>query len=124
MPPSDNKIYFNHGGARIKTKEATRFENDVSEVMSGLAMSSKEEFEDNVPYSMTIIVYFKAVLNKSWPKKAKRRFKKLDCMNRQKLVTDCVMKCIGIDDRTIFDQRVIKRVDKDNPRIVVSIRRM
>jgi Holliday junction resolvase RusA-like endonuclease len=124
MPPSDNNIYFNWGRARKRTSAADKYHNQVQEAMAHLALGGCEEFEDQVPYSITIIVYFEEVLTKGWPKWAKNRFLKTDCMNRQKLVTDAVMECIGIDDRHIFDSRVIKRRDRENPRVEVILRRM
>lgn len=124
MPPSDNKLYFNRGGARIKTRAAEKYVLQVQQAMAKKALESDEEFEEHTPYGLTIVVYFKEVVTKGWPKKAKNRFLKLDCMNRQKLVTDAVTNCMGIDDRHIFDVRLLKRRDKTNPRLEVTVRRL
>jgi Holliday junction resolvase RusA-like endonuclease len=125
MPPSDNKIYFSRGRARILTTAATKFQKQVADIIATEALSGTlEDLNDHSMYAITITIYFKEVETKGWPDKAKNKFHKLDCTNRQKLVIDSIMKCFGVDDRTIFDQRIIKMRDPHNPRVEVELRRM
>lgn len=124
MPPSDNKLYFTRGGIRIKTKVAERYIKEAQNIIGHLALKGDEDFEENEAHAMTISIYFEDVVNKGWPKKAKTRFKKQDCQNRQKLVTDIVTKCLGIDDSHLFSILLLKRRDKKNPRVEVDIWRM
>jgi Holliday junction resolvase RusA-like endonuclease len=127
LPESDNKLYWNnpHGG-RSLTKAAKAYKREVRDVVSRLIASTmtRADFVPNVPYTCILSIYFDATEWKTYgqPRGAKTRYKKCDAGNRQKLVIDAIMSAIGIDDRHIFREVIIKKEDAKDPRIVVVVR--
>jgi len=108
------------------TKPAKAYKKDVKAVVSRLIASTmtSADFIPNVPYTCVLIICFDQVEWKTFeePKGAKTRYKKCDAGNRQKLVIDAVMSAIGIDDRHIFREVIVKEVDEEDPRIIVTVR--
>lgn len=126
MPPSDNKIYWNHpAGGRVLRSEAKRFKREVKNRVAKLVATSRtnSDFVVDVPYRIVLGLYFEATENSTFGQKggAKTRYKHMDASNRRKLIIDAVMESIGIDDCHIFEERVFKRVDAENPRVVVVV---
>jgi len=127
MAPSDNKIYVTlSNGVRKLSKEASQFQKKVSDIVSTAALrQSGLHFRQDVAYRIELAVFFTAIENKSWnpneTTKTKRRFKKVDAQNREKLTIDSFMGAIGVDDSHIMEKLVTKLCDPDNPRIEVRI---
>lgn len=125
MPPSDNRIYVNlpRGGRKLSA-EAERFKKDVFAIVSDTALASEHvTLDQDATYMVRLDVFFKAIENKGWPKKAKRRYKKVDLHNRQKLLIDAVTDALGVDDSCIFRVELVKDCDPERPRIEVALQR-
>jgi Holliday junction resolvase RusA-like endonuclease len=124
LPPSDNKLYFitNNYGGKVMTKEARAYHTNVKMFIAELALATKIKFNRDVPYKITLKVYFDKVENKGWLQgAAKNRYRRIDVQNRQKLVIDSIHDSIGIDDSHLFEIHKYKFVDEKNPRIEVEL---
>ncbi len=129
LPPTDNDIYVpvkkrgKSAGMRL-SDTARAYKVKVAELMADAAVLQPDfVVEDDVEYSITLVVFFKAAYSKDWPKRAKCRFRKIDSHNRLKLVIDAVMQGLGLDDNCLFEQSITKQEDPEDPRIEVEIRR-
>jgi len=129
MPPTDNNLYVpvrkKGKSAGLRLSDTARvYKVKVAEVMADAALLNPDfGIEENVEYAISLVVYFKSAYSKSWPKKAKSKFRKIDTHNRLKLVIDSVMGSMGLDDNCLFEQSVIKMEDPEDPRVEVEIRR-
>jgi Holliday junction resolvase RusA-like endonuclease len=127
MPPSDNKLYWptKYGGLKL-TPEGHQYKRYVSAHVAQLVARNfrlAKDFKQNVPYEFFLAVYFDQIELKSWKgESAKQRYKKVDLGNRQKLIIDAMTEAVGVDDRHIFKEVLVKRCDPENPRMVALLR--
>lgn len=120
LPPSDNKIYFNlKYGGRALTKDATKFKNLVKVKIAKLSVTDIISFKKNIPYRIKIKVFTK-LYNKGWPEKAKDRFKRVDTLNRTKLLVDAITEAIGIDDKHIVSA-IVEKEDSEVGKVTVTL---
>lgn len=138
MPPSDNHIreigFVFMGGKRrtiIKyTKEATNYKKDLVRHINDAYFFEVQRFaKDHHPtmvYTLQFNVYFpvEEILNKGWldvghdgERKAKSPYKRVDTLNRHKLVQDALAEAIGIDDSLFFEGDGVKLVVERGARI-------
>jgi Holliday junction resolvase RusA-like endonuclease len=127
MPPSDNKLYWpgKYGGL-VLTSEGHKYKRYVSAHVASIVarqMKRAKDFRQNVPYEFYLIVYFSEVELKAWRNKGTgARYKKVDLGNRQKLIIDAMAEAVGVDDRHVFKEVLIKRCDPNNPRMIALLR--
>lgn len=127
MPLSDNKLYWpnKHGGLTL-TNEGRKFKRYVSAQVAGIVarqLSLLKDFRQDVPYEFFLVVYFPQIELLAWQKKGTGpRYKKTDLGNRQKLIIDAMSEAVGVDDRHIFKEVLIKRCDPENPHMVALLR--
>lgn len=127
MPPSDNKLYWptKHGGMTL-TDHGRKYKRYVSAAIANTVASQfhlAKDFQQNIPYEFFLAVYFPEVEMKTWQQKGTgARYKKADLGNRQKLIIDAITEAVGVDDRHIFKEVLVKRCDPENPRMVAMLR--
>jgi hypothetical protein len=129
LPPSSNKIYepvWVQGKPRGKrlTQEARKFKIRAMKVIQKEGRGALLNLKEDVPYVLTIAVFFEKIYNKGWPGKAERRYKKVDTTNRVKLIEDTAADGVGVDDRHNFRIILEKHCDPDNPGLYVILRRV
>lgn len=127
MPPSDNKLYWptKYGGMTL-TDAGRKFKRYVSATVANIVAANLQlakDFRKNIPYEFYLAVYFPEVETKVWQQKGTGdRYKKADLQNRQKLIVDAMTEAVGIDDRHIFKEVLVKRCDPENPRMIALLR--
>lgn len=110
LPPSSNKIYYNRpGGGRGLTNEADRYKKRFIRWFTGkLMQKGLTSFSDEVAYELRLLLVLPEIVNTTWPKEARTRWKKVDPDNRVKLILDAISKTIGVDDAAFFSVTSIK----------------
>jgi hypothetical protein len=116
------------------THEANRFrENVKAAVVRQLVQIASLPVDPETVYRVTLLAYFDQLENPGWfktltkgPRKgerdAKSRYKALDIDNRIKFLQDCVVRSVGIpNDSQVFESRLVKLEDPDNPRAEVTV---
>lgn len=129
LPPSSNKIYepvWVQGKPRGKrlTQEARKFKVRAMKVIQKDGRGALLNLKEDVPYVLTIAVFFEKVLNKGWPSKAESRYKRVDATNRVKLIEDTAADGVGVDDRHNFRIILEKHCDPDNTGLYVILSRV
>lgn len=129
LPPSSNKIYepvWVQGKPRGKrlTTEGRKFKVRAMKVIQQDGRSALLNLKPDVPYVLTIVIFFDKVFNKGWPSKAESRYKKVDATNRVKLIEDTAADGVGVDDRHNFRIVLEKHCDPDNPGLYVILSRV
>jgi len=100
MPLSVNRMYSSNGfgGKTLSTAgKAWKARAKVSLVKQWVSVP-KGVFVDNTPYELHLVLRFTGMVNKGWPKRSKRRYKKKDISNYVKLLEDTISEVTGIDD--------------------------
>lgn len=129
LPPSANNMYKTvpnrkrgskpGSTLRIATKELTAFKNrfsaDVVPQYQSLILELAEMMEDpNAVMRGVATVYMDNLVNTTWPKTAKTRFKVVDADNRGKATFDAFKNALGdVDDSRIFGTWVDKALAQD-----------
>ena len=103
MPPSINKLYATVRGRRIMTAKGKTLKHEITQLVVKHVAAMPDLFRSEAKLRLTIDLYFTAVENKGWPKKAKNRYKRVDVSNRAKLLEDALFSAIGVDDSLIFE---------------------
>jgi len=99
LPPSSNNAYFNRpGGGRSLTKIGEGYKNITKAHLQQNYRRELMEFRPNRPYLIAVTFYFLDLQNKTWPKTAESRYKRLDTSNRIKLLEDVLKDVSGVDD--------------------------
>lgn len=123
LPPSVNQVYVNSkSGGRFMSEEGKSFKQAaaahfLSKHRAQLLLMSKD-----AKYSVTIKLYFPDLENKTWPKTAKTRYKRLDASNHVKVLEDVIAAVTGVDDSNTFRLTVEKYIG--TPHTVVIIEEM
>ncbi len=103
LPPSVNHAYFNlPRGGRTLTKQGKKFKTDVKARILERYYQDITKVKPNHPYGLAVVLTFADLTNKTWPREAKSRYKKIDASNRVKLLEDAVSDALGIDDSQIM----------------------
>lgn len=141
LPPSSNHIYVNRPGGRGRflSKEAEAWKNRFSQqvlapyLMQIHAFGQTVDADPNAVLELWMMFFFprEDIINTTFGSglkaAAKTRYKKMDVQNRIKLVTDAVVKAIGIDDslnfREIHDKCCADATGGD-PGICIRLRRI
>lgn len=99
IPPSSNHAYMNNGfGGRTLSPKGQLYKKETIAHLARTYPNEMRYFKPNVLYCLFIILTFRDVENKGWPKKTANRYKKLDVTNRLKLLEDALQEATGIDD--------------------------
>jgi Holliday junction resolvase RusA-like endonuclease len=108
LPPSVNKIYRSIGkGRRALTAEGKAYKRKVIDALIP-ELCTCPPFKENEPLHLSITLHLKALLNKGWPKKTKKRYKRIDVSNRIKLLEDALFECLGVDDCNVISLKINK----------------
>lgn len=134
IPPSDNHIRdigyrFIQGRKRAVicyTKEAENYKKDLVRHINNEYFLEVQAFarghQPTMLYQLSVVLTFpeSEILNKSWlqttrdgERKALSPYKRLDTMNRRKLLEDCLSEAIGIDDSLFWEGGAVKLVSTD-----------
>lgn len=135
IPPSDNAIrevgYRFVGGKRkaviTYTKEATNFKEALVRYIGSAYFAEVQAFvrghRPTMVYQLSLVLSFPAsqILNKGWlevsrtgEKGAQSPYKRVDTMNRRKLVEDCLSEALGIDDSLFWEGSAVKLVNTED----------
>lgn len=127
IPPSDNHAYFTLMSGRGNKRHVKRVLTKVgraykTELSTGIVQRYAQElpmFKPNTPYGYLVQLYIGTLLNITWPEKAESRYKKLDALNRSKLLQDTMGEAFGIDDSQFMSCRFDKISGPDHTHIYV-----
>lgn len=122
LPPSSNQIYVKHptGKGRVLSDKARTFKIKAMRAIQKAGRVALLQLKQNVPYELTLSVFFEAVEVKQ--SKTGARYKKMDLSNVIKLIEDTVAKAVGVDDCHNFRLRLEKHCDPEHPGIYVTLR--
>jgi hypothetical protein len=114
LPPTTNNAYFDNvvykfsakKGKnvpivnRVLTDEGDKYKTDVKAKLTQEYPGAMMVMRKDIPLGLAIRLDFPEakMLNLTWPKKAKTRYKKLDASNRVKLLEDAIATAGGVDD--------------------------
>lgn len=114
LPPTTNNAYFDDVQflwspkkgkkvpivKRVLKDEGKNYKIDVKAKLTQHYPGEMMIMKPNIPLGLAIRLDFPRdkLLNMSWPKKAKNRYKTLDASNRIKLLEDAIASAGGIDD--------------------------
>lgn len=113
LPPTSNHIYVtNRWGRRFLSKEAKSFKNRFSTEVVPNYLHLISQLNPNSIYHVEWRFFFTddKIVNKTFGAKsgAKMRYKKLDLTNRLKLIEDCLVEALAIDDSQFFSSSQTK----------------
>jgi Holliday junction resolvase RusA-like endonuclease len=119
LPPSVNAAYFTTAKRkgkvtipiRVLTPEGKRYKAETKGYIAQHYPSELKFFQPNKPLCLLIKFTFEgfdSLHNKTWPKEAKSRYKKLDVSNRLKIFEDAVSAATGLDDSQNFMVSIVK----------------
>lgn len=115
LPPSENRIRVHRWqGGQVYSKEAKEFKRGFTDYVREHYFVDLQQFAlghtPQAAYSLDIIFSFDTPLyNKGWIKNAaKTLYKRVDVGNRRKLLEDCLVETIGIDDSLFFEMHLRK----------------
>lgn len=112
LPPSANHAYFNlpRGGRTLSTA-GRRYKKETTTFIARTYPRELATMRMNEPYCVYFRLFFEqdGILNKTWPKEAKSRYKTVDVSNRVKLLEDALKDACGLDDSQNFIIIVEKR---------------
>ena len=108
--PSVNHLYFVWQGRRIKTTEARKLEKEIKEIVVPLACDIPQDKPLKVVCS----------IHEDWYCK-NGSIRRVDVANREKFIIDSVFAGLGIDDKNIFSNTMIKVQDCEQEFTVIDI---
>jgi len=114
LPPSTNKAYFSRFGRRVLSAEGKKFkEATIHTFAKGIVDVQLPEDLQKTALVLKIVLEF-PIYTKAGD------FKRVDTDNRVKLVKDCVAQVLGIDDKNICADIVIK-VNREQNQCLVRV---
>lgn len=134
--PSDNhimQIRYIYKGARkvpvlMYTAKATAYKKELASYIGNYyALPLQEFLQGHTPqslYRLDVVLLFLAedVINKGYAKNsAQNPYKKLDTLNRRKLLEDAVATAVGFDDSLFWDENFSKMITEDTRGLVITI---
>lgn len=113
LPPSLNNAYITiklpKGSKRTLSKEGRRFKAEtIAHLTENYAFQLKG-FVPNKPYTVLFVFTQPDLLNSTWPKTAKARYKRSDTTNLFKIAEDALAEVLAVDDShylTVVGKRV------------------
>lgn len=122
LPPSSNQIYVRHptGKGRILSDKARAFKIKAMRAIQKAGRVAFLNLRPNVPYELTLAVFFDEVEVKKSTVGA--RYKKIDLSNQVKLIEDTTAEAVGLDDSHNFRLKLEKHCDPEHPGIYVTLR--
>ncbi len=113
LPPTINHAYVTKkNGGRFLSKEGRRFKESAAARFVAKYGAVLRGLDADAPYGLGVRFGFPVVENETWPKRAKRRYKKFDLSNRIKLLEDALCSACDLDDSQFLDIVLEKRVSK------------
>ena len=119
LPPSANKAYRKTRYGMTLSNDAKTFQT-ATKLQINRQLDGTVRFDPNAPHRLHLHFSMPDLLNKTYPKAAKTRFKKIDAANLEKLLTDLVCGVLGIDDSTIISNTQSKSLGKAGTTIVLE----
>lgn len=119
LPPSSNKAYRKTRWGMTMSQEAKTFIT-AAKLQFNRQLDGKVLFNPNAAHTIHLHFSMPDLLNKTWPDKAKFRFRKIDAANMEKQLTDLVCATFGIDDSTIIRNTQSKAKGKAGTTIVLE----
>lgn len=110
LPPSANHAWVTtRQGKRFLSADGKHFKQQVKQT---ILLTPDLHLDPDVGVSLRIDLYFRRqdILSSTWPKEAKRRYKRLDTSNRIKLLEDAVFEAIGVDDSIVNDVHIRRHI--------------
>jgi len=106
LPPSVNHAYYDQVVRKGKdlipvrrlTKEGKKYKTETASYLARTYPQEMRIFCADGSFGIISRFSFLELLNKTWPKKAKSRYKKFDTNNRPKLFEDALATASGVDD--------------------------
>ena len=101
--PSINHLYFNYRNVRILTKEARQLKKDIFNIVDKIEKTSPFSSIPlpSIPLKVTTKIY------EDWYYK-NSKIRTCDIANREKFLIDAIFDALGVDDKYIFEQHLIK----------------
>lgn len=113
LPPTVNHAYVTKkNGGRFLSQEGRRFKESAAALLRAKYGAALRGLDADAPYGLGVRFGFRAVENETWPKRAKRRYKKFDVSNRIKLLEDALCSACDLDDSQFLDVVLEKRVSE------------
>ncbi len=109
--PTVNHLYFNWKGRMIITNEAKRLKKEIAEIVDS---TPRDPIRDP-PVKLKVTIE----IHENWYTK-KGEVKKKDIANREKFLIDSVFDALSIDDKMIFEHKMIK-VQSEEEKAVINI---
>lgn len=117
LPLSTNKAYFDqvirttHGltAKRKLTKAGGKYKNETKGTLARDYPPQMKEILTDGPVGWACMFDMPNLLNTTWPKDAKSRYKKHDVSNRIKLLEDSLSAAVGMDDSQFLLALAAKR---------------
>lgn len=114
LPPSTNKAYFSRFGRRVLSSEGKKFkEATIHTFAKGIVDIRLPDTLQKIPLALKIVLEFPLFTKAG-------EYKRIDTDNKVKLVKDCVAEVLGIDDKNICMDIVIK-IDSEEKRCLVRV---
>jgi len=109
--PSVNHLYFNFRNIRILTKEARTLKKEIEEIVKNEKILFNN-FDNQ--FKVKIEIY------EDWFFK-NGEVKRTDIANREKFLVDAIFDALGIDDKYIFENTMIKIQSDTEEKAVITI---
>jgi len=110
LPPSVNKMYVHTKWGPRPSAAMKKFKAKAAAELIKQISFDMEPLDKNSPYRLSLEFYLPALVNKSWPGKAKTKYKRRDVSNLVKVVEDVLSRCLGIDDSCFLEEE-LKKLD-------------
>ena len=105
--PTINHLYWHRGNIKIMKKEAKDLRTEIDFIVS----TAHSDITPGTQLKVTVEIY------EDWYN-LDGSIKRKDIQNREKFLIDSVFTALGLDDKTIFDCRFIKRQSKECKAII------
>jgi hypothetical protein len=119
LPPSANQAYRRTRFGMTLSADAKVFQT-AAKLQINRQLDGTVHFDPNAPHRLHLHFSMPDLLNKTYPKTAKTRFKKIDAANLEKLLTDLLCSTFGIDDSSIISNTQSKSLGKAGTTIVLE----
>ena len=129
LPPSVNHQYYLRNGLLTLSNDAQAYKRSLVKALSKMKANGKLSIA-----STYLVGHYQQSEMEGWQKLRCKRLLSMryefflrsigarDLDNGVKLVQDAICEALGIDDRDVVEIYMAKRVDKENPRLVVTMK--
>lgn len=113
--PTINHLYWHRGNIKIMKKEAKELREEIKEIVNKTKIEVTEfsDFKDK-PLKVVVTIY------EDWYC-LNGTVKRKDIANREKFLIDSVFDALGIDDKFIFENTIIKHQDEEHEFATINI---